>query len=189
VSRRRDVDVSRLPTAVIDSRSLVWLGTLVMTAIETTVFAVAVAAYFYLRMRATEWPPGRIGPPALTVPTINLLILLVSMLPAIVLDRASRQKNARVIRIALAANLGFGLVFLVLRVFELKALNCLWNSNVYGSITWTMLETAIVLAWFLFKPVEDRHFLDARLDGVFWYFIVATWIPLYLVVFLTPRLR
>jgi heme/copper-type cytochrome/quinol oxidase subunit 3 len=201
VSRRRDVDVSGLPTAVLDSRSLVWLGTLVMTAIETTVFAVAVAAYFYLRMRATEWPPGRIGPPALTVPTVNLLILLVSLLPAIVLDRASRQKNVRVIRIALAANLAFGLVFLVLRVFELKALNCWWNSNVYGSITWTilglhtsnlltsLLETAIVLAWFLFKPVEDRHFLDSRLDGVFWYFIVATWIPLYLVVFLAPRLK
>jgi cytochrome c oxidase subunit 1/cytochrome c oxidase subunit I+III len=201
VSRRRDVDVSRLPTAVIDSRSLVWLGTLVMTAIETTVFAIAVAAYFYLRMRAAEWPPARTGPPALTVPTINLLVLLVSVLPAIVLDRASRKKNVRVIRLALAANLVFGSVFLVLRVFELKALHCWWNSNVYGSITWTilglhtsnlltsLLETAIVLAWFLFKPVEDRHFLDSRLDGVFWYFIVVTWIPLYLVVFLTPRLH
>jgi cytochrome c oxidase subunit 1/cytochrome c oxidase subunit I+III len=201
VSRRRDVDVSRLPSAVIDSRSLVWLGTLVMTAIETTVFAIAVAAYFYLRMRAVEWPPARIGPPALAVPTINLLVLLVSVLPAIVLDRASRRKNVRVIRIALAANLLFGLVFLILRVFELKALHCWWNSNVYGSITWTilglhtsnlltsLLETGIVLAWFLFKPVEDRHFLDSRLDGVFWYFIVLTWIPLYLVVFVTPRLH
>lgn len=201
MSRRRDVDVSRLPSAVIDSRSLVWLGTLVMTAIETTVFAIAVAAYFYLRMRAAEWPPARIGPPSLTVPTINLLILLVSVLPAIALDRASRRKNVRVIRIALAANLLFGSIFLVLRVFELKALHCWWNSSVYGSITWTilglhtsnlltsLLETAIVLAWFLFKPVEDRHFLDSRLDGVFWYFIVVTWIPLYLVVFVTPRLH
>ena len=201
MSRRRDVDVSRLPTAVLDSRSLVWVGTLVMTAIETTVFAIAVAAYFYLRMRAAEWPPARIGPPSLAVPTINLLVLLVSVLPAIVLDRASRKKNVRVIRLALAANLLFGSVFLVLRIFELKALHCWWNSNVYGSITWTilglhtsnlltsLLETAMVLGWFLFKPVEDRHFLDSRLDGVFWYFIVLTWIPLYIVVFLTPRLH
>ena len=42
--------------------------------------------------------------------------------------------------------------------------------------------------FFLFKPVEERHFLDARLDGVFWYFIVITWVPLYAVVFLVPRL-
>jgi cytochrome c oxidase subunit 1/cytochrome c oxidase subunit I+III len=53
----------------------------------------------------------------------------------------------------------------------------------------SLAETAIVLAFFLTRPVDDHQFLDARLDGVFWYFIVVTWIPLYAVVFLVPRLR
>lgn len=200
MSAARTVDVSELPRGVLDSRSLVWWGTVIMSVIEAMVFAIAVGAYFYLRMLAPEWPPGRTGPPALTAATINLVILLVSLIPAVVLDRASRRKDLRVVRWALAANLIVGTAFLFFRWFELKALHCAWNSNAYGSITWTilglhtsnlltsLLETAIVLAYFLLKPVEDRHYLDARLDGVFWYFIVITWVPLYVVVFLVPRL-
>ena len=61
MSSRAAIDVSDLPTAVLDSRSLVWWGTVVMTVIETTVFAITVGAYFYLRMIAHEWPPPRIG--------------------------------------------------------------------------------------------------------------------------------
>lgn len=201
MSAVRTLDVSELPTEVLDSRSLVWWGTVVMTVIESMVFAITVGAYFYLRVVGNEWPPAKTGPPALTAATINVLILLISAIPAVALDRAARRRDVRTIRIMLAANLAFGTVFLVLRVFELKALHCWWNSNAYGSVTWTLLglhtsnlltsllETAIVLVYFLFKPVEDRHFLDARLDGVFWYFIVISWIPLYAVVFLVPRIH
>ena len=201
MSSRRALDVSHLPTAVLDSRSLVWWGTIVMTVIEGMVFALTVGAYFYLWTIAHEWPPGRTGPPALLVPTINLAILLISALPAVWLDKASRRRDVRTIRLALAANLAFGFAFLILRIWEFRALHCWWNSNAYGSVTWTilglhtsnlltsLLETAIVLAYFLFKPVEDRHFLDARLDAVFWYFVVITWVPLYIVVFLAPWIR
>lgn len=198
---RRSLDVSGLPTAVLDSRSLVWWGTIVMTVIETFVFAITVAAYLYLRTIANQWPPGRTGPPALTAATINLVVLLVSTVPAVALDRAGQRRDFRMVRWMLTANLIFGTTFLVLRIFEFRALHCWWNSHAYGSITWTLLflhttnlltslaETAIVLAYFLSRPVEDRHYLDARLDGVFWYFIVLTWIPLYAVVFLVPRLQ
>jgi cytochrome c oxidase subunit 1/cytochrome c oxidase subunit I+III len=197
----RTLDVSDLPTAVLDSRSIVWWGTIVMTVIESLVFAITVGAYFYLRTLASEWPPAQTGPPALTVATINLVVLLISAAPAVVLDRAGHRRNWPMVCWMLAVNLIFGTTFLVLRIYEFKALNCWWNSHAYGSITWTLLalhttnlvtsllETAIVLAYFLLRPVEDRHYLDARLDGVFWYFIVVTWIPLYAVVFLVPRLH
>ena len=124
-----------------------------------------------------------------------------SAAPAVWLDRMSRRKNIRAVRLGLAANLVFGTVFLALRFFEFKALHGPWNANAYQSVNWTilglhttnlltsLLETAIVLVYFLTKKPEDRHFLDARLDAVFWYFIVITWVPLYVVVFLVPRLR
>ena len=197
----RTLDVSGLPSGVLDSRSLVWWGTIVMTVIETLVFVITVGAYFYLRTIATQWPPARTGPPALTAATINVVVLLVSMVPAVALDRAGQRRDLRMVRWMLAANLVFGTTFLVLRIFEFRALHCWWNSHAYGSITWTLLflhttnlltslaETAIVLGYFLLRPVEDRHYLDARLDGVFWYFVVVTWIPLYAVVFLVPRLH
>ncbi|HEY6066828.1 MAG TPA: cytochrome c oxidase subunit 3 [Thermoanaerobaculia bacterium] len=199
MSAKRTLDVSHLPSEVLDSRSMVWWGTLVMSLIEGLVFALAVGAYFYLRMLSNEWPPARTGAPKLTIPTINLVILLVSVVPAIWLDRAGRRRDVRMIRIGLGANLVLGTAFLVLRAFELKSLNCWWNTHAYGSITWTilglhtsnlltsLLESAIILAWFLFRKPDAHHFLDARLDGVFWYFVVATWVPLYVVVFLVPR--
>lgn len=202
MSEARTLDVSKLPTAVLDSRSLVWWGTIVMTVIEGMVFAIAIGGYFYLRTvaGAGAWPPPRVGPPALTAATVNLAILLASALPAFWLDRAGKARNARRIRILLAVNLVFGTAFLALRYFEFKALHCMWNQSAYASIQWTILglhtsnlltsliETAIVLIYVSIKPVDDRHFLDARLDGVFWYFIVISWIPLYVVVFIVPRL-
>ena len=197
----RTLDVSDLPTAVLDSRSLVWWGTIVMTVIEGFVFAITVGAYFYLRTIASQWPPGRTGPPALTAATINVVVLLLSAIPAVVLDRAARRRDLRMVRWMLGANLIFGTAFLVGRIFEFRALHCMWNSHAYGSITWTLLglhttnlmtsllETAIVLAYFLCRSVDDHYYLDARLDGVFWYFIVASWIPLYAIVFLVPGLH
>jgi cytochrome c oxidase subunit 1/cytochrome c oxidase subunit I+III len=200
VSASRVVDVSGLPDAALDSRSLVWWGTLIMTVIEGMVFAISVGGYFYLRNLASAWPPPSVGPPRLTAATVNLAILLISAIPAFLLDRAGKAKDARKIKIYLVANLVLGTAFLVLRYWEFKALNCMWNQSAYASIQWTILglhttnlltslaETAIVLIYILTKPIEERHFLDARLDGVFWYFIVVTWIPLYIVVFLVPRL-
>jgi len=197
----RTLDVSDLPTAVLDSRSLVWWGTIVMTVIEGFVFVITVGAYFYLRSVASEWPPERTGPPALTAATINLAVLLVSAIPAVLLDRAGKRRDLQRVRWMLGANPIFGTIFLIFRIYEFRALRCMWNSHAYGSITWTLLglhttnlvtsllETAIVFAFFLYRRVEDRHYLDARLDGVFWYFIVVTWIPLYAVVFLVPRLH
>ena len=201
MSSRRVLDVSELPTSVLDSRATVWWGTIVMTVIECFVLALTVGAYFYLRTIAHEWPPGRTRPPALAIPTINLAILLISVVPAVLLDRASRRRDVRMIKWMLFANLVFGTAFLTLRVWEFLSLHCWWNSHAYGSVTWTilglhtsnlltsLLETAIVLAYFLLRKVEERHYLDARLDGVFWYFIVVTWVPLYSVVFLVPRIR
>jgi len=197
----RTLDVSDLPEAVLDSRSLVWWGTLVMTTIETMVFALTIGAYFYLRMISPQWPPPRIGPPGLLAATINLAVLLVSAVPAVWLDRAARRRDKRTVTRMLIANLVFGTVFLALRYFEFLALHGMWNADAYESVNWTILglhtsnvltsliETFIVLVYFLTKKVEDRHFLYARLDGVFWYFIVISWIPLYAVVFLAPRLR
>jgi len=201
VSTLRTLDVSELPDSVLDSRSLVWWGTIVMTVVEGMVFAISIGGYFYLRMLASAWPPPRIGPPALGVATVNLGILLVSALPAWLLDRAGRARDARKVKILLGVNLAFGTAFLVLRYWEFKALHCMWNQSAYASIQWTILglhtmhvtaslaETAVILAVFLLEPIERRHYLDARLDGVYWYFVVGAWIPLFCVVFLVPRLR
>lgn len=194
------VDVSRLHPTPDDSRALVWSGTLGMLVIESTVFAFAIVTYIYLRTVADQWPPRTAGLPRLFFPILNLGVLFVSLAPAIWADRAAKKQDRRSTTIALALSLGLGALFLVGRIFEFASLNCRWNSHAYGSITWTILglhtfhvvasliETAIILAVFLLKTPAQRHFLDARLDGVYWYFVVAAWVPLWALVFLGPRM-
>jgi len=44
------LDVSGLPQSALDRRSLVWWGNTLLLVIETTMFALLVASYFYVIM-------------------------------------------------------------------------------------------------------------------------------------------
>src|SRR4051812_9109431 len=91
------IDLSTLPTTELDHRSAIWWGNVILLMIETTMFALLVGGYFYLRTNFHEWPPPFInGPyvllnsaPALAVPSLNLALLLVSCGPMIWADRAA----------------------------------------------------------------------------------------------------
>lgn len=193
------LDVSRLPTYAFGSRGVVWWGVLVFVAIEATMLAMCLAAYFYLRSRGGEWPPGN-KLPALGVATASLLVMLVSIAPMVWTELAARHMDRRRIRIGLALSLLCGVVFSVLRVFEFRGLNVWWNDNAYGSIVWTTLglhtghiiaevvETAVILAIMLRRrPLEERYYSDVEDNALYWYFIVAVWVPSYVVIYLFPR--
>jgi heme/copper-type cytochrome/quinol oxidase subunit 3 len=61
MNSRPTLDVSALPESVVDHRSLVWWGNLLLMAIETTLFALLVAGYFYLRPNFSSWPPPHVN--------------------------------------------------------------------------------------------------------------------------------
>jgi len=94
----------------------------------------------------------------------------------------------------------FGLAATVLRVFEFAALHTRYDSSAYGSITWTilsvhlahllagMLQTLLIAMVMFVGPVEEKHYDDAGVVAVYWYFIVISWAALYVIVFIAPRL-
>lgn len=195
----RTINVSHLPEGRLDARSTIWWGTVGMMVMETVAFSLVVGSYFYLRVIANTWPPGDTGPPDLLYPTIGLVLLVVSVVSAVWADRAGKNMDKAGVRAALLLNLAFGIVFLVFRALGFYSLNCFWNRNAYCSIVWTLLalhtthvlaqllETGTVAALFFLKEPEKKHFLDARLAGVYWYFVIGAWIPLYVVIYLVPR--
>ena len=79
---RRVIDVSDLPLSAMDHRSPIWIGNALLLAIETTMFAILVATYFYLRANFQNWPPPQINylppnfhpAPDLLWGTLNLLV-------------------------------------------------------------------------------------------------------------------
>ena len=192
------MDVSRLPTYAYGHRSLVWWGTIGMIAIEATVFALAAFAYFYIRVRLDEWPPG-VEPPDLMWGTINLVIMLVSLVPNHWTKRVAEQEDRIKARIGMTVCLLFSATFLVVRAFEFGTLNCRWDTNAYGSAVWMLLglhtihlltdfyDSAVLTVLTFTGPGEGKRFCDLSENAMYWYFVVAAWLPIYAIIYLAPR--
>ena len=197
----RNLDVSTLPPIAFGTRCAIWWGTIGLLTIEGTMFGLLVAAYLYLGIHADSWPPTGTPPPALAAAIVNVVLLLATTAPMIVAHRAALRERKRPIGIALGVCTLAGLAILVLRGFELAALGCRWDSHAYGSITWTILgmhtghlvastlENFLIALLMLRGPVERKHFVDASVNAVYWYFVVASWLLLHALVFWGPRLR
>lgn len=197
-ARDRALDVSQLPTVVFSHRSLMWWGTLGVMAIEGTVFALSIMAYFYLRSHQQTWPITS-RPPALRWGTINTVVILASVWPAVMAEKAGRRMDLRATRRWLVASSLFGVAFCLVRILEFATINCRWDSNAYGSVTWLLLglhtthivtdlfDTLVLTVLFFTGPLDGKRFVDVSENSFYWYFVVAAWIPIYLVIYWGAR--
>src|SRR5918911_3274082 len=121
-----ELDVSALPPVGSGERTTVWWGVLGLLAIEGTMFALLAATYFYLLRNFEVWPPAGTPPPDLLAGTANMILLLVSIWPMWIAHRAALQEERAPIWVALAICTVFGIVALILRAFEFKAMHVRW---------------------------------------------------------------
>ena len=196
---RTTVDVSLLPTYAFGSRGLVWWGTLGFMLIEGFTLALCVASYLYLRKNLIEWPPPRVPNPDLLLPSIGLIVMLLSNIPMYFSKKAAHARNRGGVILWLGVSCAFGVAMIVFRVFDFAALNTRWDADAYGSIAWTTVgfhaalvlmevgETIGSLLLFLFAPVEEKHYVDASDNVMYWWFVTFSWVPLFVVVYLLPR--
>jgi len=94
----------------------------------------------------------------------------------------------------------FAAAFNVIRIFEFKTLNVWWDSNAYGSVTWTLLgvhtthiltdflDSAVLAVLMFTGPLEERRFVDVSENAMYWYFVVLSWLPIYALIYFAPRL-
>src|SRR5690242_9407740 len=111
----RVIDVSDLPEGTTDSRALIWWGNLGMMVIEGTMFALVIATYLYLRTVNIDWPPSTVQPPTLFWPTLDLLILIVSVGPVVWTDLAAKREEKGPIFIGFPVAVVAGLLVLYCR--------------------------------------------------------------------------
>ena len=76
VRERPILDVSGLPEVMFGRSNTTWLGNVLYMTIEGTMFALVIASYFYLRTRASTWPPINL-PPSLAWGLLSGIIFLV----------------------------------------------------------------------------------------------------------------
>jgi heme/copper-type cytochrome/quinol oxidase subunit 3 len=198
VSARAVVDVSGLPNSEFGHRGLIWWGTVGFMVIEGSMFVIGLVVYFYLRLNVEQWPPS-LPDPDPSYGTANLLLVFVSLVPAAISKRAAEKFDLERSRRWLAILVLMGIGSLVLRAFEYPALNCRWDDNAYGSIVWVLLsmhtihvatdvvDSAVLLVMAATKPMTRKRFVDLSENSLYWYFIVAWWLPIYAVIYFAPR--
>ena len=192
------LDVHQLPTYAHGHGSLMWWSTLGLMLIEGTVFGIGVLMYFYLRGISVTWPIGA-PPPGVFWGTLNTLVLLGSLLPNHWLKQAAEAGDLAGLRRWFVVCLLFSVAFLVLRVFEFGALNVRWDTDAYGSVVWLLLglhtlhlltdtyDTGVLALLMFTGPLEGRRLVDASENAQYWYFVVLSWLPIYGVIYLAPR--
>ncbi len=193
------LDVSGLPSYKFGHHSLMWWGVMGLIAIEGMAFALAVAAYFYLWSQAQTWPMSD-APPDLLWGSLNLVLVLVSIWPNHWTKQVAEDGDERKMKIGLTICVLFGLALLALRALEFTTLNTGWDSNAYGSIVWVLLglhtvhlatdvyDTAVLAALFHAGNIEGKRHVDVSENGLYWYFVVYSWLPIYAVIYWAPRL-
>jgi len=190
------LDVSGLPSYAFGRRDPRWLAVMLLIAIEGSVFGLMVFTHFYTRTRLEVWPPTNIGSRELGFGAAILATLVVSALTAHLVNRAAYVANLERARLWLLVTTLLSAAALSLRVAELTRLPFRWDSNVYGSVFWGTLalhtmhliagtiENALFLALLHHGPIEKKHLVDLEVNGIYWYFVVFSWLPLYVVVYL-----
>jgi heme/copper-type cytochrome/quinol oxidase subunit 3 len=205
---RPKYDVSHLPAAVLDHRSPIWWGNLLMLIIETMMFAVLLVGFFYYRMNFTNWPPPRVDRfpviyrpvPSLGIPIAGLAVLLFSLVPMIWIDRMCLQRRETAVKAGVIVFILVGLLSIGVRFEEFSSLHYRWDANAYASIVWTLLgvhmmhlmigtgELIILGTWLLVKGLDDKHARDLRITAVYWYWVVGIWLVIFFVVDISPRI-
>ena len=207
MSTRAVIDVSKLPHHEFDTYDQVWWGNNGLLAIETSMFAILIATYFYLRQNFALWPPpiaeltAPLRPlPILTYGVANTILLVLSCIPMVATDRSARRGDRKATQIGLLICLICGLAAMVLRGFEFTAVRFLWDSNAYGSVVWFILgmhalhllvltsETLLLLIWIFRREFDMKHRVDVVTVAVYWYWVVTMWLVLFAIVYFTPRL-
>jgi heme/copper-type cytochrome/quinol oxidase subunit 3 len=192
-------DLSELPTTDFGTKSPIWWGTLAFCALEGMGFALAAGAYLYLRQINPQWPIAA-PPPDHWAGTAVLVLLLLSLWPNAMVDRDARGLRLRRVQFWLILMSVIGLFVVAIRAWEFTQMRIRWDENAYGSITWFVLglhathiltdlgDTIVLTAVMFTRHVSKKRFSDVSDNAFYWYFVVASWIPLYALLYGVPRL-
>jgi heme/copper-type cytochrome/quinol oxidase subunit 3 len=190
MNERGRVTVRELPSYAFGPRDPMWWGVALLMCIEGTTIALLLLTYFYTRQRVDVWPTTAPTRTSLAAGAATTAVLLVSVVPMHLMNaEAYRGALVRMRRFMVAAT-ALSLVALATRIWEFAALPFRWDAHAYGSVVWGLLtlqtthlglgviENLMFVALLYRGPVEKKHLVDVEVNGVYWYFVVAGWLPI-----------
>jgi heme/copper-type cytochrome/quinol oxidase subunit 3 len=196
--RPMTLDVSDLPSVAFGPSNTTWFANLLYMAIEGTMFALMWASYFYLRTRVQDWPPGHLAPD-LRYGVASVVIFLLSIVPALWVQKRAPLGDRSAIRMGLIVLAAFALLATAIRVFEFTTLNCRWSDDAYSSTLWVLIgmhaghlvteliETLVILAIAFTPKMEGTRLADAAINSDYWYFVVVSGLLMDFLIYGTTR--
>lgn len=200
MTEAKTLDVSHLPPYEISMQAPLWWGQLILTFIEVTMFSLLIAAFLYVRLQVDVWPPPGDQFPHVLLPTLALIPLFLSAIGSYLATEAAKKNERRGMAIGMALNLFFAGVFFVMRIVEWHSFNFSYKADSFGTYMWAflalhsfdyvagMIETAVLFLIILSGRYGEKERGGVHVDSVVWYFVVAIWIPLYIVLYWSPRI-
>ncbi len=194
------LDASGLPEYAFGSRDPMFWGVAGLLAIESTMIALVVAGYFYVRSRFVPWPPSPLSTSSRIAASLELMLVFASIVPTERMNRAALRSDLFAARRWLVGLSLLGLVLLALRAFQFDALAFRWDANAYASMFYGLLglqtlhlvagvgENVLFVVLMFRGPIEKKFMVDVHVNGVYWYFVVAGWFVSYLVLYVEPWL-
>ena len=192
-------DASELPSVAYGSRTVTWWGTVGFMLAEAATLAACIAAYYYVRRNFSSWPPLHTPLPDLVIPTISLVVLILSVIPCYLFAKASERFDKAATQRWMWVAVVVMLAAVALRFMEFRALNVRWDANAYASVAWAIvfahftllladtLETLVFAVILTSGQAPARFFPGFGEDAFYTYFMVLVWIPCYVTVYLVPR--
>jgi heme/copper-type cytochrome/quinol oxidase subunit 3 len=179
-----------------------WWGMATLIATEAMVFAVLLAAYFFLRAASKEWPIGGIEVPKLTLSLPFSFVLWGSSVPVFYAEAQLRNGHVGRFKAGVAVAFVMGLSFLGFALYDFHDLHFGWRDNAYGSIYYTIvglhtIHLIVGLAMSVMIQIKawtgrydaGRKHASAEVFSLYWHFVDAVWLAVFPALFLSPHLR
>ncbi len=181
--------------------STAWWGMATLIATESMVFIVLLGAYFFLRASTAHWPPAGIKAPELRLSVPFSFVLWGSSIPIFYAETAIRRGSQRGLRAGLMTSGVMGLAFVAYTAKDFHDLTFGWRDNAYGSIFYLIVGLHVlhvfvglcmnavvqIKAW-QGKFTATRH-TSVEVFGLYWHFVDAVWLFVFLSLFLSEAWR
>ena len=190
-----------LPVGALDTRASGWWAMIFTIFTEAALFAYLLFSYYYLAVQPHApgtFPQG--GAPDLTLALPNTMILLASSVAVGWAQLGIEHGSRRRLVTGLAVGAGLGLVFLAIQYFEWAQKPFGLSSTPYASLYFVVtgfhmahvvvgVAMLLVLSfWSARGYFDSRRFAHVHIGALYWHFVDAVWLAVFVTFYLTPLL-
>jgi cytochrome c oxidase subunit 3 len=188
-------------TATVRGRSVSWWGMLFTIGTESMVFAILLAAWFFLRAASKTWPPPGTELPELKLTIPFSVILWSSSIPVLFAEHGIRRGHIGRFRVGMAIAWVMGIAFVGYTIKDFNDLTFGWRDSAYGSAFYVIvgLHVIHVVIGLAMSAVVQLKAAAGRYDrgatgsaeavAMYWHFVDGVWLAVMPSVFLATHIR